>query len=37
MDVINRWYMGWSNDYQMIQYPSQLASIEKQGESSMRI
>jgi|GEM_PF-1255409 len=36
MDVINRWYMGWSNDYQMTQYPSQLASIEAYTRRRLR-
>jgi RNA-directed DNA polymerase len=28
IEVINRWYMGWSSYYSMTQYPSQLSTIE---------
>ena len=28
LDRINRWYVGWSNYYQLTQYPSQLGKIE---------
>ncbi len=28
MEMINKWYVGWSNYYKMTQYPSQLHSIE---------
>lgn len=36
MDLVNRWYVGWSGYYRMTQYPSQLLRIEAHVRRRLR-